>query len=61
MGFHQRKPKRGEATHVGYCVSANLHFCNVGSKSTFRTKIREEVLDLTLFKVAPKEPKRSGT
>ena len=31
-----------------YCVSANLYFCNVGNKPTFKTKIREEVLDLTL-------------
>ena len=31
-----------------YCASANLYFCNVGNKPTFRTKIREEVLDLTL-------------
>ena len=31
-----------------YCASANLYFCNVGNKPTFRTKTREEVLDLTL-------------
>ena len=31
-----------------YCASANLYFCNVGNKPTFKTKIREEVLDLTL-------------
>ena len=31
-----------------YCVSADLNFCNVGNKPTFRTKTREEVLDLTL-------------
>ena len=29
-------------------ASANLYFCNVGNKPTFRTKTREEVLDLTL-------------
>ena len=29
-----------------YC--ANLYFCNVGNKLTFRTITREEVLDLTL-------------
>ena len=27
----------------------NLHICNVGSKPTFRTRKREEVLDLTLI------------
>ena len=32
-----------------YCASANLHFCNVGNKPTFRTRKREEVLDLTLI------------
>ena len=31
-----------------YSVSTNLYFCNVGNKPTFRTKIREEMLDLTL-------------
>ena len=31
-----------------YCASANLYFCNVGNKPTFKTKIREEELDLTL-------------
>ena len=30
-------------------ASANLHICNVGSKPTFRTRKREEVLDLTLI------------
>ena len=29
-----------------YCTSANLH-CNVGNKPTFRTRKREEVLDMT--------------
>ena len=29
-----------------YCASANLYFCNVGNKPTFRTKI-SKVLDLT--------------
>ena len=33
---------------LAYCVSADLNFCNVGNKPTFRTKAREEVLDLTL-------------
>ena len=34
---------------LAYCASANLNFCNVGNKPTFRTKTRgEEVLDLTL-------------
>ena len=31
-----------------YCASANLYFCNVGNKPTCKSKIREEVLDLTL-------------
>ena len=31
-----------------YCASANLPFCNVGNKPTFRTRKRE-VLDLTLM------------
>ena len=38
---------RGEDL-LAYCVSAGLNFCNVGNKPTFRTKTREEVLDLTL-------------
>ena len=38
---------RGEDL-VAYCASADLNFCNVGNKPTFRTKTREEVLDLTL-------------
>ena len=38
---------RGEDL-LAYCVSADLNFCNVGNKPTFRTKTREEVLDLTL-------------
>ena len=33
---------------LAYCVSEDLNFCNVGSKPTFRSKTREEVLDLTL-------------
>ena len=33
---------------LAYCVSADLNFCNLGNKSPFRTKMREEVLDLTL-------------
>ena len=31
-----------------YCACANLHFCNVGNKPTFRTR-KKEVLDLTLI------------
>ena len=38
---------RGEDLLV-YCGSADLNFCNVGNKPTFRTKTRDEVLDLTL-------------
>ena len=30
-----------------YCATANLLICNVGNKPTFRTRKREEVLDLT--------------
>ena len=37
---------RGENL-LAYCGSADLNFCNVGNKPTFRTKTREEVLDLT--------------
>ena len=33
---------------LAHCVSADLNFCNVGNKPTFRTRTREEVLDLTL-------------
>ena len=33
---------------LAYCASANLHFCNMGSKPTFRTK-KKKVLDLTLI------------
>ena len=32
---------------LAYCVSADLDFCNVGNNPTFRTKTRDEVLDLT--------------
>ena len=32
-----------------YCASVNLLLCNVGNKPTFRTRKREEVLDLTLI------------
>ena len=32
-----------------YCASANLHICNVGNKPTFRTRKREEALDLTFI------------
>ena len=38
---------RGEDL-LAYGVSADLNFCNVGNNPTFRTKTREEVLDLTL-------------
>ena len=38
---------RGEDL-LAYCASADLNFCNEGNKPTFRTKTREEVLDLTL-------------
>ena len=38
---------RGEDL-LAYCVSADLNFCNVGNKTTFRTKTREDVLDLIL-------------
>ena len=38
---------RGEDL-LAYCVSADLNFCNVGNKPTFRIETREEVLDLTL-------------
>ena len=41
---------RGEDL-LAYCVSADLHFCNLGNKPTFRTKTREEVLDLTVVRV----------
>ena len=37
---------RGEYL-LAYCVSADLNFCNVGNKPTFRTETRGEVLDLT--------------
>ena len=33
---------------LAYCSSADLNFCNIGNKPTFRTKMREEVLDSTL-------------
>ena len=38
---------RGEDL-LAYCASANLNFCNVGNKPTFRTKTRKEILNLTL-------------
>ena len=38
---------RGEDL-LAYCASAYLNFCNVGNKTTFRTKTREKVLNLTL-------------
>ena len=36
--------RRGEDM-LAYCVSADLNFCNVGNKTTFRIKTREKVLD----------------
>ena len=39
--------KRGEDL-LEFCAQSNLKVCNVGSKPTFRNRIREEVLDLTL-------------
>ena len=38
---------RGEDL-LAYCASADLNFCNVGNKPTFRSETREEVLYLTL-------------
>ena len=37
---------RGEDL-LAYCASADLNLCNVGYKPTFRTNMREEVLDLS--------------
>ena len=37
---------RGEDL-LAYCACADLNFCNVGNKPTFKTKTRDEVLDLT--------------
>ena len=37
---------RGEDL-LAHCVNADLNFCNVDNKPTFRTKTREEVLDFT--------------
>ena len=47
-GSSDINPRREDL--LAYCVSADLNFCNVnvGNKPTFRTKTREEVLDLTL-------------
>ena len=46
MGILQyKRSRRGSAA---YCASADLNFCNGGDKPTFRTKTREEILDLTL-------------
>ena len=33
---------------LAFCVSVDLNFCDIDNKPTFRTKTREEVLDLTL-------------
>ena len=45
-GFFDINPQ-GEDL-LAYCVCADLNFCTVGNKPTFRTKTREEVLDLTM-------------
>ena len=45
-GFSDINP-RGENL-IAYSASADLNFCNVVYKPTFRTKTREEVVDLTL-------------
>ena len=45
MGSSDIKPQ-GEDL-LAYCSSADLNFCNVGNKPAFRTKMREDVLDLT--------------
>ena len=37
---------RGEDL-LAYCTSADLNFCSVGNKPTFRTETCEEVLELT--------------
>ena len=39
--------ERGEEL-LNFCASFNLEICNVGNKPTFRTQVREEVLDMTL-------------
>ena len=33
---------------LAYCASADLNFCNVGNKPSFRTNTLEELLNLTL-------------
>ena len=38
---------RSSDINFAYCASANLNFCNVSNKPTFRTKTRKEVLDIT--------------
>ena len=46
-GSSNINPRREDL--LAYCASADLNFCNVGNKPTFRTKTREEVLvDSTL-------------
>ena len=45
-GFCDINPR--EEHLLAYCASADLNFCNVGNKPTFRTKTREEILDLAL-------------
>ena len=47
-GSSNTNPRREDL--LAHCVSSDLNFCivNVGNKPTFRTKTREEVLDLTL-------------
>ena len=41
---------------LAYCVSADLSFCDVGNKPTFKTKTREDVLNLK----AVNHPANSG-
>ena len=45
-GFSDINPRGDDL--LPYCVSADLSFCNVGNKPTFRIKTREEVFDLIL-------------
>ena len=48
MEILRYKPSRRGSASVAYCVSADLNFSTAGNKPTFRTKMREEVIDLTL-------------
>ena len=43
-----RFEKRLSTTVLAYCACTDPIFCNVRNTPTFRTKTREEVLDLTL-------------